>query len=437
MSFFWRKRSNSFCVYPLIEQVALPTGTVGFCCVAKDGGPVKKRDGSFHKLPDDSLEKAWNSDFLKKLRKDQAEGKPVKNCELCYYQESIGKLSYRQMHNKEWTEKFPLEIRKRIKEVSQGDGHLSSGPMYLDLRLGNLCNLKCRMCNPYNSSKIESEYRGLMESDPEFHDFYKANHGGHLPGITKWFEDDRFWNDVEKAIPSLRKVYLTGGEPTLIKKNQWFLNKCIETGNAKNMDLMFNINATHLKEEFLQSISQFKFVLVNVSVDGVGPVNDYIRSGSKWEVVQENIKRLLTLPENVRVGLTPVVQIYNIFYLGELIDFANGLYREFKKNINVDFLYATDPKYLDIRYLPRGIKQQAKNRLGDAIAGNQLYHKNSYLKNSVNSCLRALDQDQPEDSKENLKQFLMFTRLMDKSRGESWKQTLPALYNVFESEEVL
>jgi hypothetical protein len=105
---------NTFCVYPWIEQVVQSTGKVGFCCVAKGGGIVRNENGGAFRAGQDPLADAWNSKHMREIRQGMLEGQQVPGCELCYFQESIGKRSYREMHNEEWMKKAGPEIEDRI-----------------------------------------------------------------------------------------------------------------------------------------------------------------------------------------------------------------------------------------------------------------------------------------------------------------------------------
>ncbi len=138
------------------------------------------------------------------------------------------------------------------------------------------------------------------------------------------FDDPAFWEGIYAQLPSLRKVYLTGGEPTLIRKNQEFLRKCVETGHAKHISLMFNVNCTHLPEEFVSLLRQFEFVLINASIDGFDDVNSFIRGGSDWATIDKNFRTMLEIEGQVQIGVTPTVQIYNVLSLVPLLEYIEG-----------------------------------------------------------------------------------------------------------------
>jgi MoaA/NifB/PqqE/SkfB family radical SAM enzyme len=339
------------------------------------------------------------------------------------------------MHNREWLGKEEKNIHERV-EASRNGAELSSGPLYLDLRLGNLCNLKCRMCNGYNSTKIAAETEKLLETDPEFKRVYSQFLEPVAVKIPKWYEDEEFWQGVKQQVPFLRKVYLTGGEPTLIKKNYEFLKYCIDTGHCKHIFLMFNINGTHVPEEFIELLQHFEFVLLNVSLDGVGEVNNYIRGGSDWAEVDKNMRFLLTKGKSIKIGITPTVQIYNVLSLVDLLAYVEELATFSLRNIDVDFLYVTDPKYLDIRNLPVSVKEKALEKISQ-------YRKKSwaYVLANLNlaNCLKSLEQALalPAVDDESLQNFFVYTKSLDRARNEEFSKSLPELYSSFQAEGLI
>ena len=95
-----------------------------------------------------SIEKAWNSDFYKQLRKDMLNGVKNSNCEKCHVQEKLEGWSKRQEINE--NRKFDLD---KIRTQTNNDGSVDMAPSHIDVRVGNICNLKCVHCWTGNSSK--------------------------------------------------------------------------------------------------------------------------------------------------------------------------------------------------------------------------------------------------------------------------------------------
>jgi pyruvate-formate lyase-activating enzyme len=340
------------------------------------------------------------------------------------------------MHNDEWLRKAPKDVETRVEDSQRAEFAVKKEAFYLDLRLGNLCNLRCRSCNSYNSSQIYKETLQLLEQNTEFKNFFSRYNGDKAPPATaEWFESDEFWDEVIESIPNLRKVYLTGGEPTLIEKNYKFMQACIDSGHAKNIFLMFNINCTNVQDKFLTYLPHFQFVLINASIDGVGPANEYIRDRSRWETIDRNFRTLVTLPRNVQIGVTPVIQVYNILGITDLLEYIESVSNSSRRDVNVDFLYATDPPYINPQILPEAIKAEAVARLETYKRKSRTYHSQPYLKNSIDSCINLLKEPRDADLAK-LRDFADYTRMLDMNRKQSIHTTFPELAQLLEAEGV-
>lgn len=425
---------KSFCVYPWVEQVVQTSGGFSFCCVAQEGGLLRKPDGGHYNASKDKLSEAWNSESMQEIRRKMLNGEKVDACKLCYFQESIDKKSYRQMHNQEWEDKAGAEIRQRIEDSVKNNHKVNEPALYLDLRLGNLCNLKCRSCNPYNSSQIFKETKKLLVEDEQFKNVWTKYFSPDSEVIEPWFESDFFWDEVIKSIPKLKKVYLTGGEPTLIEKNYKFLNACVESGHAKNIFLMFNTNCTNIQDRFLDLLPHFEFVLINASIDGFESENEYIRSLSRWETVDKNFQKLLSIKGNIQVGITPVVQIYNILTITNLLEYVDKMTMMCSKAINVDFLYATHPECLDLSMLPKSIKTIAAEKLEKFKKRSKNYGRERFLTNSVDSCINLLNGSDDKFSDSRIKDFVNYTQALDRNRKQDFKVQFPELNQLLNSE---
>jgi glutamate-1-semialdehyde 2,1-aminomutase len=127
---------------------------------------IKKEDGSGYTIKDQFVKEAWNSQDMRDIRLAMINGEKVEGCSTCYLQEESGRMSNRQQANNEWAWRLGENtLTETIKKALDNNGHVDNDLVYLDLRLGNLCNLKCRMCNPWNSSQIVKEHVELEKTD--------------------------------------------------------------------------------------------------------------------------------------------------------------------------------------------------------------------------------------------------------------------------------
>lgn len=424
-----KEKSKTFCVIPFIEIMYGPEERYNFCCVS-DHGEIKADDGTYFHIGKADFQTVWNSNYLKNIRQKMINGEEVKACNRCYFQEKIGKDSYRQRQNAEWEQKLKGELDRRIQYAVDNDMNVDKPPVYLDLRLGNLCNLKCRMCNPWNSSQIFKETKELLKTDKIFKQVWtKEFKVDSLKELENWYESNSFWNEIHNMIPTLKKVYMTGGEPTLIQKNYDFLQAIIDANKQDEVQIFFNTNCTNIQDRFINLISQFKNVMINCSIDGFKEINDYIRAPSKWKVIERNFLKLRDL-KNITLGITPVFQIYNIFDLVKLFKFANYHSKLRKSDIYVDVLINHHPVCLSVEILPESLKLAGIRNFEKLKGDLELYKTSSTTQQSIDSCINILKKKTKKEP-EFLNDFFNYTRSLDKARNQSLKTDIPELWRMF------
>ena len=361
--------SKTFCPYPWIHVMTQPSGTVNFCCVAN--GQIKT-DDSFMEFDGmqtgdvlllskgGDMRDVWNSKHYKHIRRQMDTGERVVGCEPCYDLEDLGIPSYRENYIKDWMgfHRNADEIDRIIDKSRENDYHVDEPPQYLDFRLGTLCNLRCRMCQSQNSSAIYKELKDDELYTQEERDFVvKHTHWNDFSDYTQpWFDTPEFLEAVEEWLPNVNRLYFTGGEPTIIQRTYWILEKCVELGIAKDIDLVFNSNMTNIQPRFLDLLAKFRDVLMCLSVDGYAQYNEYIRSGSTWSVVDKHIRDYATSEVVGNILFSPVVQIYNILNITDLLDYAEEITKFSGRRIDISFLMNNYPKCLDIRNLPKHVR---------------------------------------------------------------------------------
>lgn len=400
-------------------------------------GGVRDKEGRPYLMGEHSPKELWNSQGMREVRKKMWQGKKVSSCHHCYYQESVNRKSYRQRFNEEWLKKWT--VRDTISKAVKNEFYIETDPIYIDLRAGNLCNLKCRMCNPGNSSKIADEWRKLGENKKfqEALGSYSLTFKGEVdskktaPDRDPWEKRDSFWADLRRWAPSLRKLYLTGGEPTLIANNWKLIDHLIEIGQAGKINLQFNINCTHIPKSLINTFSHFEHVCLNLSLDGFQTVNDYIREPSRWRVVETNVLHLLESAKgrkNVAFRVTPVCQIYNILNLNDLFSWVDGLEKEFLRKIPVDLLMLdNDPPFLDIRILPDDARMLSLKRFMHYMKSSPRIKWDEAFKDSMASVVYILKNVIHGQREQLLSQFRQYTLVLDKHRDSSFKSSLPEL----------
>lgn len=421
--------NKTLCAVPFVSTMINTDTTVRYCCMVKGQyNRVTKDDGTSYTCRDNFVEDSWNSTYMKNLRMDMIRGVPITGCDVCYRQEANGRTSNREHSLREWSWRLgSTELQSIISQAEENGGHLDTPPVYLDLRLGNLCNLKCRMCNPWNSSQIAKEHQELAPKNPQYQATWRKVFGVFPHNIMddqQWFDHPIMWDQVMGLIPHLKKVYMTGGEPTLIKNNFRFMEECIKQGR-QDIVLFFNTNCTNVNRRFLDLIKQFDTVNINASLDGTGRVNEYIRAPSNWEQISANIEELAALP-NVVLGITPTVQIYNMFNVVDLIKWVEGLRDKYSKPVFIDFLINNHPYHLNTNIVPPQLREQALHELLRFRDNHMGTHERMTV-DSLNGLIGHLRSPQSPDSEAQMEHFRVYTTALDQERGQSLASLHPQL----------
>jgi hypothetical protein len=78
------------------------------------------------------------------------------SCTKCFEEENKGITSKRNWETIVWKERLDIDS---IVSKTLSDGSLPVNIPYFDLRLGNMCQLKCVMCSPHDSSSWIKEWK--------------------------------------------------------------------------------------------------------------------------------------------------------------------------------------------------------------------------------------------------------------------------------------
>ena len=360
--------SKTFCVLPWIHFATRPNGDMRLCCSANASGAgenhtvglVKNEKGQPANFGRETPMSAWNNEYMKDVRLTMLEGKIPASCSKCIAEESRGVASKRIWETGSWMEDG-IDVEELIKQTEE-DGTVPEKLVYLDLRLGHTCNLKCVMCSPHDSSQWVGDHKKMY---PLFQakELKEQMSWDRKEFNNKWHENPDFWKEMYAQIPNLKQVYFAGGEPLLIKEHKLFLEEIIRQGYADKILVRYNTNGLLVNDEIIELWKKFKKVKVGFSIDAVGDRNYYIRYPSDWDTIERNLHKLDNTPDNIQVSIATAIQILNIKHLA---DFAKWkITHNFKKVnlentvggiqagggiVNMHLLYI--PTFLSIRLLP-------------------------------------------------------------------------------------
>jgi organic radical activating enzyme len=399
--------NQSYCSLAWVGITTDPDGSLRPCCVSDD--KVTKDDGSLYNLGIDKLEDIYNSNFYKNLRQDMLDGKLVPGCETCYSNEKYGRESRRLISNNTFVDQQFTDTHSDIKI------------QYLDMRLGNQCNLKCRMCSPMNSSMVEEEFD--QNPDPVLDRFYLKSE----ISVENWFETETFDNNINPHLSDIVTLYMTGGEPTLIKKNYDIMQRLIDNGQHEKLTLIINTNMTNTNPKFYTLLKQFKKVIIQMSIDAVDDLAYYIRYPTDFKVVDKTIYDLLSLGDNITLRAGPVIQTLNLNKLVDLFEYCENINRKYKRlviDIRPGFVFL--PAYNDITYLPKQYKMDCFRKIYMWMMQNCKYQSQQF-KNTINALKGKCYEDNLDIDK--IKDFLAFNTALDNIRNMKLQDYNKELYD--------
>jgi organic radical activating enzyme len=335
--------NKKFCPLPWINISIDVNGSLRPCCRY-----LQPNAQTNHKLPyihsaSGNLDKHYNSEAWKKLRQAFINGEQPNECNMCWNDEQGGVKSYRET----FVETKNIDISKVDFTSDTVDA-----PLTLDLKLNNVCNLKCRICGSQASSTYAKEYQILWNKE--------------LPELEYWTHDKITNTPNEQVISkwakNIQHIEMTGGEPMTSPENVKVLQLLDKESDLSQKTMLINTNVTHWNKHLINYLTKFKKATICLSIDDVGERQEYHRYPSEWDVILKNVDRFIELRNdypNIEVILFCTVSNFNVYYLPEYAAWAAS------KNLFVHYnILHTSEKYC-IRNLPTIVKAQLVERLID------------------------------------------------------------------------
>jgi hypothetical protein len=339
---------KSFCILPFIHLATHPIGTVTPCCITdmeNDMSTAKKDEDNLF-LDKDSLNDISNSENFKTIRRKMLNNEFPSECKTCYYYEKNKIFSKRMESN----HKFSHLIEEAKRNVIE-DGTLTElNYKYIELRLGTVCNLKCVTCNPFSSNRWNEDV-SVFKDTPFEKSYFKCDIR------TEWFRSQTFYDELLTRCEGLEEVWINGGEPTLIKEHAYFLEKLIEMGKAKDINLHYSINMTSIPDRFIRIWEQFKHVRLHLSIDDLFERNDYVRYGSKWDNIHENFLKIIQYKDVFRLEVCQTVSSLNVFN----IDNFKKFYDDY--GLIIAHNYVHHPSFLHVSTIPQEMKEKIMSNI--------------------------------------------------------------------------
>ncbi len=332
--------NKTFCVLPWVSLEASPIGTVRPCCLADD--ELLDDSGEKFSLLNADFASIQNSTAMTSLREQFLAGEKPQTCRKCWNEERAGRTSKR-MHT----------INRLKNTITDTEWTRDAKPlMFLDLKLGNICNLKCRICGSWSSSQFASEEISFLPREEQ-----KKSHAYTMLRAGAWpRENESFWQEIDSVLADIRYIEFTGGEPFMIEQHFDMLQGMVDRGIAHQVEIHYNTNGTQWPERGPDIWRHFKTVEIAFSIDDLADRFEYQRSNAVWSEVEQNLQRFRQLRSqcsNIQLQCCSTVNVFNIRHIDQL---AHWIVQQ-----GFDYVYWNimhDAWYFSIATLPDSAKAE-------------------------------------------------------------------------------
>lgn len=407
---------DSICAVPWINLSLDVDGSSRPCCKfehASDRSPYQLTN-----LKDGTLDEVWNGDGMVKLRRDFRNGVKPHECSTCWREEDAGIKSYRQTFEE-----------GRTTVAVDFDNLTPATPVTLDVKLTNVCNLKCRICGPVASSLWLKEELAHPSEEGGFTAYVAQNRNYFL---SNKITDNPINREVFRTwIPHLEHIEMTGGEPLLSPENKALLDMIVTEDAAHRISLLLNTNVTIYDDNVVRQWQRFKSVKVCLSIDDIGRRFEYQRAPARWDEVLHNTSRYARIASaQLRFYAFCSVNVFNVWYLPEYVAWLTD---PALKDVELRLNYVHNPRYFCVQVLPEPVKRAVTARLTSKIL-------NAGYPTRVTTQIRGIIDfmNESADGRESLwKEFLAETARRDAIRREAFASVFSELHQELEAAAIV
>jgi len=409
-----KPNSKTFCMHPFTGLATREDGAIKVCC----------RSQPIAFIQSESLESAWNNANMQRIRYQVLNDQRPPECLPCFQLEDQGVESLRQRHIKG---DIP-EARINLYPNTVFEQIVPFEFPTMEIKLNNLCNLKCRMCNPLDSTNW-SDWDKVI-------DFYRKENNYLVPTVDRLvnkpgqyigpFDDTaNWWDSFERLLPYFKRVEFAGGEPLMDPQHYRILDMLKPYGSG--IELKYATNGTTLGISKGRTIHDywphFKSIAVNVSIDGIGAVYNYIRTNSNFDLVEKNIKIIQSIPNVSRVVGAFTAQAANILQIADCIEY-------FLETMNIVFYShrVSYPNCLSAQVLPPDLRTKAianLKRVQERLPQFVMIQKHPILLKITQQQIQDNINYLAHDRHELWQDFLAFNLALDSGRDQSLFDVVP------------
>ena len=336
------QKPDSFCLAPWVHTYLSPQTERRMCCASREPAQnfqqyIDTEAGSGTYIPI-TLEKHWNSDHMRSVRRRMIAGERLPECEVCNDQ-LLNTDVYRTYFWHLFQHKYLAVL-----EQTDADGYTTVQPVSWDYRFSNLCNFKCRTCGDMLSSSWESE-----QKTNDMVNWSNPKNNWMRPEVREQiskFQDSQIEQEFSDAVEQHRveEVYWVGGEPLMYEQHWRYMQRIIELGDGPRVYARYNTNLSRVE---YRGINLYRDILpglrdwqICASLDGTGAIGEYIRTGLDYDQWVENFGRAVAIKHHSRqVRIDFTLTLPGMFEVGRITELA----RQFGVDILAKVIFSFSP----------------------------------------------------------------------------------------------
>lgn len=380
-------------------------GRASPCCGVRNWNPPSCTE-------DTPLIDRANMPSLVQVRKDLAAGIYPEVCTLCQEQDDHSLPSMRTI----WNNAYKKTLREsKLEPIVSADDIVS-----MNINIGNKCNSKCMTCGFINSDLWLDEYLYIFN-----HPKVVASTPYHV------INDDKKADEIIDSFKNLQHITFMGGEPTISDNATYMLKRYVQEGRSKDIELTYTTNLTGITDELLDLWSNFKNIGLNVSIDGYGKTNEYIRYPFSWEKIDRNLDECLYQVRNKKmgIGLGITASLFNSNHTHELFEYWYEKTKDIGTSCGVMINKVLEPDYMTIDLLPIKYRMLGVDKL--LITKDKIPLSDARFRpmhNAIDTMISYLHEPQVVDRK-RIDKIRNFIKMSDKYRKRDIRSYLPELYH--------
>jgi hypothetical protein len=352
--------SNVFCNIPWFELNINHDGSYDLCGCQNDK-IVGTEQGQIYNIKKVPIKDYWNGTRLQQARLRKLGNTPDPMCKICQQKESVGyesnrvKENYKSVIFKQSFDRSYLQSPnyQQFKYSEDNHGLTTSRIHSLHINLGSTCNFACRMCSPFASTRLQTDYKLLKWVPPgELFEHWTDNTDG-------W---NNFVNFLQEQAKDIKVVHIIGGEVEFMPKFLFLINYFIDAGLADTVNISFTTNGSVDYSKYFEKLAKYKRCEIGISIESVDAIGDYIRQGGNVVDILKNIQVMNhNKPANMQLVIRTVPSLLSLPSYANLIKWA------LDSNLPIDNSLLVNPAWQQAVLLPDSIKKQVINSVTQVL----------------------------------------------------------------------